>query len=366
MNFSPFMLVLLSLFLLAATGWTQEQTTRLQTPKPPFPYKTEEVVFTNNKAGIKLAGTLLLPPAKAPHPAVVLVSGSGGYVRKAPAFGHQYFLVLADHLARHGIAVLHYDKRGCGQSEGDRELLNHTMSDFADDALAAVAYLKERKEVNPQTIGFYGHSEGASVVPLAASRSGDVAFIALAGASVLSADKIILSQVEAIAPTLGEKPEQVQENLEALRSTFETVRAEPDNEVARTLLLSRVKKHQPTWPDKEVLERFGGFLSPYFRFHLAHDQTATIQKVKCPILVANGSKDLLILEKVNITPLQQALKDHPNTTIKVLPNLNHMLQPAITGSPEEYDRVEETMSPAALELITTWIKSQTQGVKAES
>jgi pimeloyl-ACP methyl ester carboxylesterase len=344
----------------AVPGARGESAPKPQTPRPPFPYTTEDVELTNAKADIKLAGTLMVPRTSGPHPAVVLVSGSGGYVRDTgEGPGHHPFAVLADHLLRQGIAVLHYDKRGCGKSGGDRDLQQSTMSDFADDALAGVEYLKGRREIDPKRIGLYGHSEGASVVPLAASRSKDVAFIALAGASVLSADKIILSQVEVIAPTYGESPERVKENLDALRLAFETLRAEVNDEKAKVRLLSTLRERHPDRPEAEAKERYSGFFSPYFRFHLSHDQPATMRKVRCPILVVNGDKDMLILEKINTAPMREALKGHADATMKVLPGLNHMLQPAVTGSPEEYDRMEETMSPAALGLISGWIRRHT-------
>lgn len=353
--------VSLILCSLAAQGRAADGAPRRpQTPQPPFPYTAEEVSFTNAEAGIKLAGTLILPHAGGPHPAVVLVSGSGPYVRDAKGSQHRPFEVLADHLARNGVAVLHYDKRGCGKSEGDPDLLKSTMSDFADDALAGVSYLKGRKEIDARRLGLFGHSEGGSVVPLAASRSKDVSFVALAGASVLSADQIILSQVEAIAPTLGESPEQVRDNLEALRLAFDTLRAEKEDGAARIRLASRLKEKQPNRKEEEAMGQFGGFFSPYFRFHLSHDQPATMRKVKCPVLVVNGDKDLLILDKVNTTPMREALKGHPDATVKVLPGVNHMLQPAVTGSPAEYDQTEITMAPAALDLITDWIRSRTR------
>ncbi|MBW3625846.1 MAG: alpha/beta hydrolase [Armatimonadetes bacterium] len=330
-----------------------------QTPKAPFPYASEEVEFVNTGAGIRLAGTLTLPRSGGPHPAVVLVSGSGPGVRDHGGPGHRPSAVLTDHLTRQGIAVLQYDKRGCGQSEGNRDLMQSTMADFADDALAGVKYLRGRKEIDPKRVGLYGHSEGGSVVPLAASRSKDVAFIVLAGASVLSADQIILSQVEAIAPTFGESPEQVRQNLEALRLAFETLRAEKDDDAAKARLAKLLKERQPNRPQEEAMRQYGGFFSPYFRFHLSHDQPATIRKVRCPILVVNGGKDLLILEKINLAPMKAALKGHPDATVKLLPNVNHMLQTAVTGSPEEYNRIEETVSPEALKEITDWIRQRT-------
>src|SRR5262249_47414986 len=155
-------------------------------------------------------------------------SGSGPYVRHPHLPERGYFGPLASRLLRRGIAVFHYDKRGCGKSEGNRDLLQSTLSDFAEDAQAAVHYLQGRKDIDSKRVGLYGHSEGSSTAPLAASRSKEVAFLVLTGASVLTADKIILTQVEALGPTMKESPATVKENLDAIQLTFDTLRAEKD------------------------------------------------------------------------------------------------------------------------------------------
>ena len=157
---------------------------RPQEPKPPYPYRVEEVTFENTKAGLTLAGTLTLPEKGDHYPVVVLISGSGPQNRDEEMLGHKPFLVLADYLTRQGIGVLRFDDRGVGQSTGNFETA--TTLDFADDVEAAVRFLKNDRNV--RNIGLIGHSEGGMVAPLVASRSGDVSFIVLLAGPGLRGD----------------------------------------------------------------------------------------------------------------------------------------------------------------------------------
>ena len=142
---------------------------RPQEPKRPYPYLEEEVTYENAKAGFTLAGTLTMPRAGGPFPAVLLITGSGAQDRDETVCGHRPFLILADYLTRRGIAVLRVDDRGVGGSKGDAS--QATSEDFADDVLAGVAYLKTRKEIDPKRIGLIGHSEGGIIAPMVAVRS---------------------------------------------------------------------------------------------------------------------------------------------------------------------------------------------------
>ena len=135
----------------------------------PYPYTEEEVAFHNKEDRVRLAGTLSLPFTNGPVPAVVLCSGFGPQDRDADLFGHKLFVALARHLVQHGIAVLRVDDRGVGKSTGNFN--EATSADFARDALAAIDYLKTRKEIVREQIGLLGHGEGGLVAPMAAEQS---------------------------------------------------------------------------------------------------------------------------------------------------------------------------------------------------
>ncbi|HEX4404300.1 MAG TPA: alpha/beta hydrolase, partial [Polyangia bacterium] len=149
---------------------------RPQEPKAPLPYVERPLVVTS-APGVALACTLTKPKGVGPFTAVVLATGSGPQDRDETLAGHKPFLVLADALTRRGIAVLRCDDRGVGASTG--AFAAATTFDFAADALAAVAALRARPEISPAHVGVVGHSEGATVAAIAATRSSDVAFVVL-------------------------------------------------------------------------------------------------------------------------------------------------------------------------------------------
>jgi len=130
---------------------------------------------------VTLAGTLLMPATKGPHPALVLIHGSTPLVR-------YYFGAAPYNYAANGIAVLFYDKRGCGESGG--KLSGATIETLAADAVAGVKYLKNRKDINPNQIGVDGHSQGGWVAPTAAVMSKDVAFVMAGAGEALTGSKL--------------------------------------------------------------------------------------------------------------------------------------------------------------------------------
>lgn len=342
---------------------------RPQEPQKPYPYDEEEVVYDNTAAGIRLAATLTLPRSAEPVAAVVLLTGSGAQDRNESVAGHRPFLVLADYLTRRGIAVLRADDRGVGGSTG--KVSTSTSQDFAGDALAGVAYLKTRKEIDSKRIGLLGHSEGGLVAPLAAGRSGDVAFIVLMAGPGLPGEDILLLQSQLIFAAVGLNPDLVAKSRKLNTQIYSILRKEQDTAVAEKALRELWKTSSTTFSDAE--KTLLGFsdaiweaqikqvLSPWFRYFLSYDPRPALAKVHCPILAINGERDLQVPARQNLAAIEGALKaaGHKAYTIRELPGLNHLFQTAKTGAPTEYAQVTETIAPAALELIGDWILEKT-------
>jgi len=342
---------------------------RPQEPLKPYPYIEENIKYENKEAGITLAGTLTLPAEKGTFPVVLLISGSGPQDRDEAVFGHRPFLVLADYLTREGIAVLRVDDRGVGESTGD--FSHATSEEFASDVLAGIEYLKTREEVNSEQIGLIGHSEGGLIAPMVASRSEDVAFIVLMAGPGLPGEKILYLQSELIAKAMGISAEKIARDSRYNKKLYSLVKEEENEEILKekssnvfeeyfTELTEDEKGEIGDW-DTYVAGQLQGLLSPWFKYFLIYDPRPTLSKVNCPVLAINGEKDLQVPPKENLKAIEEALiaGGNRNFIIKELPGLNHLFQSAATGSPDEYARIEETISPVALELISDWIFEQT-------
>ena len=342
-----------------------EITTRPQDPKKPYPYVEEEVTYENPKAGITLAGTLTIPSGTGPFPAVVLLTGSGPQNRNEELFNHRPFLVLSDYLTRHGIAVLRADDRGIGSSTGD--FSKATTGDFADDGLAGVAFLKCRCEIKSDRIGLIGHSEGAMMAPIAATRSKDVAFIVmLSGPGQRFADIIIFQILR------HDTSEDADKNLVALkRSWYERLYAlvaeDTDDAKAAEKIralhatLTSDEKEKLDWPDAKLEDKIQSQLKPWWRYAMWYDPRTTLMNVRCPVLALNGEKDMQVPAKENAAAISDALRAGGNTnfTVLELPGLNHAFQTAEPGMEMEYAKIEETISPVVLQTISDWIIAQT-------
>jgi pimeloyl-ACP methyl ester carboxylesterase len=315
---------------------------RPQEPTPPYPYREEQVTFVNAKAGITFAGTLTLPASSAASPAVVLITGSGAQDRDETVAGHKPFLVLADTLTRRGIAVLRVDDRGVGGSGGT--MATATSEDFVDDALAAVAYLTARKDIDTRHIGLVGHSEGGLIAPIAATRSKDIAFIVLMAGPGITGDQILFLQGAAIMRANGASEAAISRNREVQEKLFDIIRTEKDDAAAR-------EKIKAVAPGQERVA------TPWFRYFLSYDPVPVLQKVTCPVLAINGEKDLQVPYRENLDAIGKALRagGNPDATTLSMPNLNHLFQTSQTGSPSEYAKIPETIAPVALDAISDWI-----------
>ncbi|PRC94677.1 alpha/beta hydrolase family protein [Solimicrobium silvestre] len=332
---------------------------RAQTPKAPFPYKDETLAISSTD-GVTLGATLSIPNGKTHPNVVILVSGSGPNNRDEDAAGHQPFAVLADYLARQGVAVLRYDKRGVGRSTGDYE--QHTTAQLIDDLNAVVQALKARKEFNH--LGLIGHSEGPGIAAaVAAHQPKSVDFvISLAGVGLPGLDMMLL-QDHIWAKDHGASPAEEERILTIyVQKFYETIIAQADVEpriVALKALYSGLAPEDQALVKK--LKMNMGSLSlaqakqPGLRTLLMSNPALDWRMVRCPVLALNGSLDHQVPVE-SLAGIVAALKagGNPKVESAILPSLNHLFQTAKTGGEEEYDKIDETIAPGALQKIAAF------------
>jgi hypothetical protein len=334
---------------------------RPQNPVKPYPYKEEDLTFTNEKAKVSLAGTLTLPSGSGPFPAAILISDSGRQDRDESIAGHRLFLVLADHLTRKGVAVLRFDKRGIGKSTGNYD--QATTDDFASDVEAALAYVKTRKEIDSRKIGLIGHSEGGAIAPIVATHSNDVAWIVLLAGPGLKGEELLLLQSELSLKTAGMTDSEIFRTVSFNKQSYALVRQEKDPAALEAKLNDLIQSTSTgaAMPAGALQAQVRLLVSPWFRSFLDYDPVPALQKTACPVLALNGERDLQVLPKENLSKIKKALEDGGNKDFQTteLPGLNHLFQHGPTGAPTEYGTIEETMAPEALNAISDWVLKHT-------
>jgi hypothetical protein len=343
---------------------------RPQDPVPPFPYSEVGVSYENPNDGTRFAGTLTIPEGEGPFPAALMITGSGAQNRDEALMGHRPFLVIADHLTRRGIAVLRVDDRGVGGSTGN--VLEATILDNIGDALAGVAFLRGRPEVDPARIGLIGHSEGGWVAPGVAAETEDVAFIVMLAGPSVSGREILLAQSRAIMEASGAT--QIEEGLTINRIGIDAAASETTVERAREAVRRAVEEAIAGLPPEEgsalravweaetvqsnVEAGLPTMVSPWYRNLVVYDPIATLENLEIPALALYGERDLQVPPTQSVPILEDAWDDHPDATIHVFPGLNHLFQHAETGLMAEYAVIEETFAPQALEMMGSWIEER--------
>ena len=340
---------------------------RPQTPKKPYPYREDDVVYENESAGINIAGTLSVPTGKGPFPSVLLITGSGQQNRDEETAFHHPFLVIADYLTRRGIAVLRVDDRGVGGTTRTGSFFNSTTKDLSGDVLAGVQYLKTRKEIDPQKIGLIGHSEGGLIASMVASESPDVSFIVLmaspAGGKFYEG---IVRQDSVEARARGANDDEVPVIIDWCKRFYDLALNEKDKGTARIKMQKLYDDR--TKEEREAFERtgLGGgtlnidyALTPHFQYFLTLNPDDFLKKVRCPVLALMGNKDTSGPSKSILKAMENSFKasGNNNNSVHELNNLNHHFQTVKNDSSED---IEETISPMVLDIITSWIEKQTQ------
>lgn len=338
---------------------------RPQTPKPPFPYTTEEIKFKNGNDSTILAGTLTLPSGATTNtPIAVMVTGSGLQNRDEELFGHKPFAVIADYLARNGIGTLRYDDRGFGESTGDASTA--TIADFAGDAKAAVEFLRNSSFNN---IGILGHSEGAMIAFMLAGKElpkakknevivypGRPDFVVALGAPALRGDSILMDQSALQLRRTGIPEKVIEDYSTALLGMYEHFdNTDHDKTYATIDTLCSGWPVNPIYTQlKTNLQLIAKSSSPYLEYFVKYSPAKVISATKCPMFILYGEKDIQVRPELNM-PIMKSLA--PEAEIKLYPGLNHLFQHAATGDVSEYSSIEETISPEVLQDISSFIKS---------
>ncbi len=349
----------------------QQEPNRPQTPKPPFPYREEEVSYENKTDGLTLSGTLTIPDKKGSAPVALLVSGMGPNDRDYSMLGHKLFLVLADYLTRHGIAVLRVDKRGVGKSTGTFDA-TVTCEDLARDVQAGIAYLKSRKDISPDQIGLIGHSEGGMIASMVAADCNDVAFLVLMAAVATISIENVLRQVAMQLKADGATEQMIAADSNVRKELLSIVKQEANSQVAeskmRNIMASyfdslpqELKKESElfvfTLKESHANDMISFFNSSTYRYWLSYNPITKLKRVTVPVLALNGDLDFVAASKIQLPIITHVLQDANNddASIVEIPKTNHWFQTCATGAMAEYGALEETISPAVLKLITDWV-----------
>lgn len=339
--------------LLTRTAQTAAFAARPQTPQPPFPYRVVETAFDNPAApGVRLAGSLTLPEGSGPFPAAILVSGTGPQDRDETIEGHKPFAIWADALTRRGVAVLRYDDRGVAASTGD--FAAATQRDFASDAKAALQWLAARPDIDGSRIGFIGHSEGAIFAELAIQDGAAAAWLATLAGPAVPGGEILVEQVRSLALAAGRSPEEAEASADAQRRLMEAVKQNAEDPAAarRELEMRLLELGQAP---QEAARNAQAMSGPWYRGMVAHDPSEAIRGIEVPMLAVFGGKDVQVPPEQN-APATARLK--PDAEVVVLPGLNHLLQPAQTGSPSEYGQIETSLDASAVSTVVDWVAAR--------
>lgn len=332
---------------------------RPQTPKPPFPYITEEVTFSNAKDGTVLSGTLSLPLMMSigkKVPVVLMVTGSGQQNRDEELLGHKPFLVIADFLARHGIATLRYDDRGVGKSKGNASEV--TMTSNMLDAMAGIDFL--RKDDRFSKVGMLGHSEGGTIAFLSASKYADkLDFIVSMAGTGVRGDSIIVYQNRVMLESSGAPQTDIDNYCRLLGKVLEYRIGHDRATVDGAAVIDSLAKSEKVSLPAPALQNLAEVLtspSPWMDQFLSFDPQKDISNVICPVMAINGSLDKQVDPSMNLGAIKRLLPKNDANLIKEYPSLNHLFQHCSKGYVAEYATIEETISEDVMADIADWIK----------
>ncbi|EJL65527.1 alpha/beta fold hydrolase [Flavobacterium sp. CF136] len=340
-----------------------------QHPKKPYPYQVIDMTFLGKSTKLTYGATLTIPQDKKKYPLAILISGTGQHDRNYTYMGREFFTVLADELARKGIASLRVDDRGTGKTSGDFK--NATTGDFADDVDAQIAYLKSDKNIDASHIGLIGHSEGGMIASIVSARNKNVKFmVSLSGVAVSGLEMLNL-QNTAILKNFGFSDKVVSKQMEMynimFKAVYDTKASDSVTPVLQLKLDQWIKTQDSTtlkeihmWGgrEKDFIYRYGKDAERrWYRYTIHYNPKDYLPKIEIPVLAVNGDKDIQVPAQENLESFKKYLKSTDVTT-KIYTDLNHMYQHCITCKQSESKEIDEVFAPEVLHDISKWILSR--------
>jgi len=362
------------------TSETVKEQKRPQTPKAPFGYHADDVEYFNTDRSIRYGATLTYPetdPTKPnqTYPAVILITGSGQQDRDETIFGHKPFAVIADYLTKRGFAVLRVDDRGMGKTAGNFD--TSTTLDFVKDVEAGLDFLEKQPMVNKEKIGLIGHSEGGMIAPIVAGERKEINFIVMLAGPGIPIKDLMQQQTEAIVFSEGGSPAEARARVFQANAVWEEMKKKEDSattvknirtkidvwaKTVDTATLAKIRRANKAPINDQIIQAMEVMGSNWYRYFISFNPQPYLQKLNCKVLALNGSKDVQVVAPSNLAGIKSSLKKSksPEYDIIEIPGLNHFFQTCIKCSPSEYNDLEETFSPTALDIIGNWLLKNIQ------
>lgn len=306
-------------------------------------HKEESVSFRSGE--VNLSGTLLTPLARSPHPAVVIVHGSGAESRDGTLSTPNYSRHVANLFARNGVAVLAYDKRGVGASTGNWS--RASFDDLASDVIAAVQFLKTRDDISPKQVGVWGISQAGWVISSAISQSDEIAFVILVGGGGVSPARQEAYRRELNLRAAGFPEADVEKALVHQQLKFDLVRRDDLEQL--NAVNERTKGEM--W-FQYVSNPEAGDSWTFWRGVIDFDPVPLWKKCKSPVLLIFGELDESSPVAESIDNIGKALNEGRNSDFKsvVQPKADHIL---LMNKADEKDYPH--LSAGAFGTMTDWV-----------
>ena len=362
---------------------TVKEQKRPQTPRPPFPYHSEDVVYTNADKSIQFGGTLTYPKTDSvkhsgeinSYPAIILITGSGQQDRDETLSGHKPFAVIADYLTRQGFVVLRVDDRGIGKTTGI--FSDATSMDFAKDVEAGLDFLEEQPMVNKNKIGLIGHSEGGLIAPIVADERKEIKFIILLAGPGIPIIDLMQQQMEAVSKSNGETSGQAKASGQLMRIVWDEAAKNEDSattlqhirmkieswsKTLDTATLAKFKSRDTAGINHQIIQAMTALNGRWYKYFISFNPQPYLEKLDCKVLALNGSKDVQVIAATNLKGIKQSLQKSKSLKYDVIeiPGLNHLFQTCVICNPAEYSDLEESFSPVALDIMGNWLKENVQ------